>query len=357
MSIKVLYIDDQASARSDFERLLGKRFELITMPAPKVIVPADLLRSNPDIILVDYELTTVQPDPEQTVSYQGGTLATAIREYVSDRPILLHTRKNLFVGGTARQISNVLRVFDWVVFKSDLWENTESEIVRLESLARGYERLRGVGHRDWAGLKAVLGVASEVEEGLLKEAGPPIRNNAWTVLEVARWLQDVILEYPGILYNSLHAATLLGISEESFLSQPVQDLVRPALYEGPFAGYEKLYWRERLRTLAHELLLDCGVSGTINRAFGRAFAQKYGVGLAQAVCSSSGEGQADTVCYILHKPVKSEETVAYHPDYRPAVMDQVRVSIKAIRTSNQVDDALFDADVLPEIEAIRAGGR
>lgn len=356
MAIKILYIDDEESARSEFVGLLGKRFEITTMPAPRVIAPAELLRSNPDIILVDYELTKKQPDPEQTVSYQGGTLATSLREQVTDRPILLHTRKSVFKD-TARQISTVLRVFDRVIFKSDLWEDTETAVAWLESMARGYERLRGVDHRNWTGLKTVLGVASAVEERFLKEAGPPIRSNDWTVLEVARWLQDVILVYPGILYDSLHAATLLGISGDSFLSERVQEFVRPALYDGPFAGHESRYWRERLRTLAHELLLDCGLSGTINRTFRKAFAQKYGAELVQAICASSGEGQADTVCYILRQPVRSDETFAYHPDHRPAVMDEVRVSFKAIRTSNAVDDDLFDAVTLPEIEAIRAGGR
>lgn len=356
MAIKILYIDDEEAERSEFERLLGERFEITTMPAPRVIVPADLLRSNPDIILVDYELTKKQPDPEQTVSYQGGTLATSLREQVSDRPIILHTRKIKYSRGAAQQISTVLRIFDWVMFKHDLWEHTESEVARLESMVRGYELLRGVDHRNWAGLKAVLGVASEVEERFLKEAGPPIRSNDWTVLEVARWLQDVILEYPGIHYDSLHAATLLGINEESFLSEPVQQFVRSALYDGPFAGHESRYWRERLRTIAHELLLECGLSGTINRTFRKAFAKKHGVELAPAICVSSGEAPADTVCYILRQPAKSEYTVAYHPDYRPAVMDEVRVSFKAIRTSNAVDDDLFDADTLPEIEAIRAGG-
>jgi hypothetical protein len=45
---------------------------------------------------------------------------------------------------------------------------------------------------------------------------------------------------------------------------------------------------------------------------------------------------------VLRKPVKREFSLPYHPDSRPAVMDEARVSYKAIRESNDVFEEFFD---------------
>jgi hypothetical protein len=66
--------------------------------------------------------------------------------------------------------------------------------------------------------------------------------------------------------------------------------------------------------------------------------------LAPAVCISSGEKPADWVCYILQKPVKREYSLPYHPDQRPAIMDEARVSFRAVKEDNRVALELIDRE-------------
>ena len=49
-------------------------------------------------------------------------------------------------------------------------------------------------------------------------------------------------------------------------------------------------------------------------------------------------------------------SLSYKPDSRPPVMDEARVSFEAIRTSNEVNDELFDPlgkELLPEIRRMQ----
>jgi len=57
-----------------------------------------------------------------------------------------------------------------------------------------------------------------------------------------------------------------------------------------------------------------------------------------------GEPVADAVCYILKEPVKVRNSIRYYPDDRPPVMDEARVSFRAIRESNEFDENLVDED-------------
>ena len=51
-------------------------------------------------------------------------------------------------------------------------------------------------------------------------------------------------------------------------------------------------------------------------------------------------------------------SLGYKPDLRPEVMDNARVSFEAIRTSNEVDDDLFDPigqEMIAKIRNARKG--
>lgn len=66
--------------------------------------------------------------------------------------------------------------------------------------------------------------------------------------------------------------------------------------------------------------------------------------LEPAICIYDKTPIADWVCYVLQKPVKQQNSIPYYPDQRPSVMDQARVSFKAIQESNAFDENLVDSD-------------
>ena len=88
----------------------------------------------------------------------------------------------------------------------------------------GFKKLRDTKPKNWENLlKAIK--APESEYDTLKLADPPVyseQDSKWSVSKAAKWIRDTILNYPGILYDSIHAATFLGISEGAFLRKDVQ---------------------------------------------------------------------------------------------------------------------------------------
>lgn len=349
--IRVNFIDEVREDGERYQSLLANGGHLdvhFFLPSPELNLDR-LTQPPPDLFLVDYELDKVQDDGTEA-GYLGGTLATAIRERLPEYPIVLITRRNLVVWQNSRRIVEASQTFDDVVYKGDIDEDPAYIIKKLTLIAEGFRILRESEKKDWKALLTVLG-ATEDEGRLLREAAPPPSD--WQVLEAARWIQRVVLTYPGILYDPLHAATLLGIERVAFLDERVQRLVDGAKYCGIFAAPEGRWWRMRLIAAAQELISEENIEGAINHAFPKAFQKRYEEELAPAKCIHSGATPADWVCYILNEPVKMEYSLVYHPDTRPAVMDDARVSFKAIRESNEVHDELFDAESARLLEGIR----
>lgn len=348
---KVNFIDDVRGQGERYSRRLerGDHLDVRFFLPPAELNLDALTQPLPDLFLVDYELIQEQVRGVHA-NYQGGTLATAIRERMPEYPIVLLTRKGLLTWERNKRIMEVTQTFDDVVYKSDIDEDPARVIQQLMSIATGFQILREQEKKDWKALLAVL-EATEDEGTLLGEAAPPPSD--WQVLEGARWIRKVVLAYPGILYDPLHAATLLGIERTVFLDEPVQRLVEDAKYSGIFAPPKGRWWRMRLIAAAEEFMREQGIEGAINHAFAKAFQERHMRELVPAKCIDSGETPADWVCYILNEPVKMEHSLVYHPDTRPAVMDDARVSFKAIRESNEVHDELFDADSARLLQEIR----
>jgi hypothetical protein len=144
--------------------------------------------------------------------------------------------------------------------------------------------------------------------------------------------------------DDLAAATRLGISLESFQTQRVQKLMETAKYSGIFSTYKERWWRDRLFNIAQSLILKHEIQGPIFQKFGEAFNLEFKEKLDPAICVYDGTPVADWVCYILKKPVKQRNSIPYYPDNRPPVMDQARVSFKAIQESIEFDERLVDSD-------------
>lgn len=349
--VRIILIDDYAVEASAYlTRLNQHRMLNVELKFP----PRDLNLGPvssplPDLFLVDFELTKIQPSGEYA-NYKGPTLAVALREIVEERPILLFTRKGLPSPDSIRLFVEKNEIFDDVVYKDDVDSDPDTVAELLRTIADGYRILRENPERTWMQLTSALG-ANQNEERLLREAVSP--SPGWTVFEAARWIRHVILDYPGILYDPIYSSVSLGLSLDSFKSTNVQKIVGPARYTGLFAPPEGRWWRDRLFEEALKLMQQSETEGPINAGFAQAFQENFGEQLLPALSVNTGKPTANWVCYILNEPVKIEESLTYYPDQRPAVMDEARVSFKAIRESNNVEDELFDSESVDLIEKIR----
>lgn len=361
---RALFIDDFAKEREAVSRRLACERLSVETERPPSPLDASFIsfvrNSDPDIVLLDYELTGKEADT-QPAAYFGTTLAAAIRDVRQDYPIVVVTRGGFAEWETSKHLVERQEVFDGIILKSTLATNASDVAAELVALADGFERLRAC-ERTWSGLLDLLG-ASPTEDAELRESAPPLHRSAdageasWQVAEAARWIRNVVVRFPGILYSPVYSATLLGIDVTSFAASEVQEAFSDCRYVGPFCPAEGRWWKRRLLEKAATLLALRGSEGQVNTAFAPAFEDETDFKLKPARCVSSGESPADSVCYVLNEPVKMRYSLAYFPDNRPPVMDEARVSFKAIRETNDAYDELLSPDVLPLVARIRRGAR
>ena len=352
--IRVLYVDDEGDARRDLrELLIAADISVDTMPPP----PGLDLPGNAqayDVYLVDYELTKPEPDGTKA-NYRGGALGFSILETAVDRPVLLITREG-YIKKHELQLLEDLPVFDTAMYKGKIEANPEYGQRSIRRFADGFDVLRRQ-HRDWRGLMTAVGKPDSASELDLRTVAPPISDSQWSVSGMARWLERVLFMYPGPLYDSLHAAVMLGLDPSALQDTNVASVLEPARYVGALAPDDGRWWRATTIRIATHVALEQGFSGPLRTAFPAAMEARSGATLARATCVHCNEAGADAVCYIFRAPVRSDHSFAYTPDQRPAAMEGARVSFKAVVETNDVKEESLDPNATGLVARLRAAAQ
>jgi len=356
---KIVYIDEVQRDLDHYGGLFSQegRFEIAKLRPPPKFDVSPILAEKPDLVLVDYELTKAQAGAEP-VTYMGGTLANRLRETIPETPQVLLTRKPLLLQykGAVDQ----LEAFDFELYKDEVDADPLAASSVLIEIVKGYDFLRRPETKDWKRLASVLG-ATDQEADLLRDVAPPIASTVpdappvWSVRLAARWILHVLFRYPGVLYDSLFAASALGVSQTSFLHPDVQSIFLSARYAGPFGDLSARWWIGRLRQVAYGILNQAGMQPPLADSFPQALEKSHSLRLEPSVCVYSHESAADTVCFVLKAAVKRKYTLEYFPDGRPPSMETARVSYRAIIEDQRVDDDLLSAEGRLMAKAIREG--
>ena len=331
----------------------GGDFEADALPPPADLDLDALFAVGADLFLVDYELDTRQLDGS-IAPYRGMTLAARVREVKPEYPITLLTRSDLPIWTAAQRTARVGATFDDILYKdTELDADPVTTRARLISLTRGYQTLRNSTGRSVSALLELLRTDQVGRENTM-EALPP--GDSWKEFEAAHWIRSVLLRYPGVVYDEAHAATALGISLDSFKVEAVQDMLQPAAYEGPFSEEQQRWWRHTLFDIANRLRATTESALGLREGFRLAVSEELGMELDPSADAETGIAPSDTVCHLLRVPVRIETSLPYQPDARPAVMEKARISFKAIRESNDVEEMYVDAASRDRVEEIRAAG-
>ena len=343
MTIKIILVEDTDTDREELPRRIQEfgdgKFEVASLPPPSDLDLEEFLSADADLFLVDYELDTQQQDGS-VAPYRGMTFTARLREEYPDYPIVLLTRSNLLAWTAAQRTVRVGGSFDDIVYKDKgIESDPHATCAKLTALAHGYRRLRECNGDTVTALLELLGT-DEVgrEEG--REALPP--SDGWREFEAAHWIRSVLLRYPGVLYDEVHAATALDLSVDSFGQGQVQEVLGPAKYQGPFREERQRWWRHSLFDIANRLCAATERTLGARHGFRLAAGEKFGLELAASADAQTGVSPADTVCHLLGVPVRIETSLPYQPDARPAVMEEARVSFRAIRESNDVNETYIN---------------
>ena len=355
MTFSLLLIEDVDRDRlTDLLRELGGGdFEVDALPPPPDLGLEAVIAVGADLFLVDYELDTRQPD-DTFAPYRGMTFAARLRETRPAYPIALLTSSDLPAWTAVQRTARVGATFDDILYKdTGLEADPAATHAKLISLARGYQTLRNSVQRSVSSLLELLETDEVGRENALG-ALPP--EDGWKEFEAAHWIRSVLLRYPGVVYDEAHAATALGISLDSFKLAEVQAMLQPAAYQGPFSEEQQRWWRHTLFDIANRLCATTERGPGSRQGFRLAASEELDRELEPSADAETGITPADTVCYVLQIPVRIETSLPYQPDARPAVMEKARISFKAIRERNDVDEMYVEAASRDRVEEIRATG-
>ena len=354
MTLRVVLVDDTDTDRRLLPRrvqdLSGEEIKVSALPPPPDLDMTDVLAADADLFLVDYELDTQQPNG-LVAPYMGMTFAARLREVLPAYPIVLLTRSNLPAWTAAQRTARAGSSFDDIIYKdTDLDADSLAARAKLVSLARGYQRLRESSGDSFTALLQSDDAGWEKAE----EALPP--PDGWREFEAAHWIRSVLLRYPGVLYTTAYAATAVGVSLEDFKREQVVDLLRDAEYRGPFHEEGPYWWRHKLFDIADRLSGTLESELDLREGFRLAASDLVGFELAASKDVETGVTPADTVCYVLEVPVRIETSLPYQPDSRPPVMESARISFKAVRESNEVEEMHVEAASRSRLDEIRSWG-
>lgn len=355
MTIRIVLIEDEdlIDLPARIESIGQGEFDVSPLVPPSDLDLHGILAIDADLFLVDYELDTNQPG-QDIVPYRGVTLAASLREQQPETPIALLTRSALPTWLAARRTAQTGAMYDDVLYKDiDLKGDQTAAYSRLVALAKGYATIRASNDRTVPALLQLLDT-DDTGRDLALEALPP--EDDWEGFEAAHWIRSVLLSYPGVLYDDSHAATALGVSRPALDLEAVHQLLAPALYRGPFHEEGQHWWRHTLFDLANEVCARSHIDVGIREGFRIGVKEQLGLDLSASQDIETGTSPADTVCHLLKIPVRIETSLPYHPDSRPAVMERARVSFKAIRESNDVEEMHIDSGSRNRIEEIRSIG-
>lgn len=360
--ITVVYIDDDITSIREVNTFAPNDVRDILSGDTRIhveLIPTgtfeDILqrvrRYNADVYLVDLDLSQVQVD-SSTSAFKGTTIADALRDRYQDTPIVLFTRQSVLDDLSPqrrRQILDKDQLFDAIILKDEIYDRDVEIRDELIALVQGFRVLNDKTPKNETTLYSLIGLHPK-EDPNLSEAALPLggeNEKTWISTEVNKWIRHTLAEFSGLLYDELHASTKLGISVDAFLDSRVQEILKPAQYGGdfPLPKHKKRWWKVRLLEVIKDFIFDQDeLEDPFEASFNEAFYVKYGVKLEPAICIWDCEPTADWVCYVLKQPVKLRNTLRYFPsEIQPKVMDEPRVSFRAIWESEDFNPVFLDA--------------
>ncbi len=344
--VRALAIDDEDGSRMTLERLnrYGVRCDAIAPPKPEAFHEAifrRIERDHIDIVLLDFRLDDQALPNDAPVSYRGGMLAAAIKEKLLVPIVLVTTEEKLreHVADNPR----IRGLFDHKLLKSQIGGRPKERQVagaQIIDLARGFreiqasiERAKGAREPEKA-ICHLLGISSDelsrLEEGL--RATVPKKT-----AELASWLLQGLLLYPGPLLDADEARSRLGLTKGAFAKERVRDWASGARYKGVFGELHPRWWEGRLLALLQTAAGDASFGQAKARA--AAIARACGEsGLTAARCAHCEKGLVQRTCHVCRKSVDASHHLVARVDDRPAWALSAVVCFRCIKTGRDEED-------------------
>jgi len=188
----------------------------------------------PDLIIVDHFLN----NSTNKIITKGSSVAEIVRQRWPQCPI---------VGVTAAEKEARVAAFSKDSYE-DLFsiDNREEMFAAALILAVGFRTLRKIQIRNSTRLAELLNPPHDETENIKRIIPLDIsrdlndRENVSLKIKISRWVRRTLLARPGPLYDSLWAATMIGIKEVAFIR--ISSSFCSAQYSGIFSNYSGFRW-------------------------------------------------------------------------------------------------------------------
>lgn len=343
---RVLAVDDDAASRKTFKRLEKYDIQCHAMAPPasgkldeEILETID--QEGFEIVLVDYRLDDQSRDGEMPVSYRGGRLAAAIKEK-HQIPIVLVTTEEKhreYVADNPR----IRGLFDHTLLKSQFGRPREREAAarQIIDLAKGFQQI----------LRALEEPLDEIEPrrkvarllGLDVDSMEKLEERLRVAIptkpaELASWLLQRFLVFPGALLDADEARSRLGLTKEAFDREKVKAWIATARYEGVFHELHPRWWEGKLLNHLRKTAGEEGASGkaqTRTQAIAEACGEE---GLATASCTYCGGGLVQRTCHLCRGAVDATHHLVARVDERPAWAFPAVICFQCIATGRDEED-------------------
>jgi hypothetical protein len=251
----IIWIDDEKKHRVDSDFMMKKCINLeILFFHPKEF----LVEKTPaDLYLLDDRLYQHANDNNEKSNQRGLTLAAEIRVKYPEIPIYIFTNEFFDQGifGSLSQASEGLA--DEKIYYKQI-QREGAEILYNDSL--DYKKIRDIEKLNFRQLLKLLNPPEDTIEDLLNALPEVLKGGLRPTDDQAmaegnslfygKWIKKTLLAFPGFVYDSLFAATSVGLPEEKFLKLKE---FKPAIYDGLFSKTRKqLWWKRKL----NQILID-----------------------------------------------------------------------------------------------------
>ena len=120
------------------------------------------------------------------------------------------------------------------------------------------------------------------------------------------WIYNQLLEYPGVLVNTVAAASYLGVDHETFQEEEAfYEPLEEARYNGPFSDVDNWWWTAEI----DGILADHTTPEDGNIITGREFFSREGMEIGPAICLED-HNEAGYYCVLTESPVCEEHSVS-----------------------------------------------
>jgi len=207
-----------------------------------------------DLVIIDYFLEKHAKNGTK-FKHKGNALIGLLREQFTGTPIYL-------ISADMPKCKGFIPSDNFENYVTDEWL-ADSELIKSEVLSHREIKEQTINNYDDLhsllqtpeGSKEFIEKAlpNQIRRKISKSSSPYLSDNydlnPKINILLSRWITHELLLYPGILYNSLHTATLLGIDHDHFNQTLANDtdFNNAAIYKGVFKdSFEKLWWKDAI---------------------------------------------------------------------------------------------------------------